>query len=158
MTIPTLGGDFTLKAYADRIELSATGGSVIDFKTGRAPSIKEVKTGFAPQLTLTGAILAAGGFPVAGPVEPEELAYIRVVGRKSPGEVCVRGSGPEAAALSEQALDGLRRMIERFDNPETPYVSWAAPQFMGAFGGSYDHLARVWEWHVVGADGEEASE
>ena len=31
-------------------------------------------------------------------------------------------------------------------------VAWVAPQFMGSFGGNYDHLARVWEWHVVGGE------
>ena len=30
--------------------------------------------------------------------------------------------------------------------------TWAAPQFMGNYGGNYDHLARVWEWHVVGGE------
>ena len=35
---------------------------VTDYKTGRAPGHKEVKTGLAPQLTLEAAILRAGGF------------------------------------------------------------------------------------------------
>jgi ATP-dependent helicase/nuclease subunit B len=31
------------------------------------------------------------------------------------------------------------------------------PQYRTRFGGDYDHLARLWEWHVVGdapAEGE----
>jgi len=28
------------------------------------------------------------------------------------------------------------------------------PQFIGRFGGDYDHLARLWEWGVIGGDGE----
>ena len=40
--------------------------------------------------------------------------------------------------------------IERFDDPATPYLSWAAPQFIHQFEGDYDHLARLWEWHVIG--------
>ena len=56
----------------------------------------------------------------------------------------------EAAELSRGALEGLKRRIARFDDETTPYVSWAAPQFMGNQGGNYDHLARVWEWMVVG--------
>jgi ATP-dependent helicase/nuclease subunit B len=27
---------------------------------------------------------------------------------------------------------------------------------MGTYGGNYDHLARLWEWHVVG--GEDAAD
>ena len=44
--------------------------------------------------------------------------------------------------------------VEAFDDEATPYASWVAPQFMGSFGGNYDHLARVWEWHVVGGEDE----
>ncbi len=159
MTFDAPAGTFTLKAFADRIEVSTTGGAVMDFKTGAAPSAKQIRAGFSPQLTLTGAILAAGGFAATnGPVEPEELTYVRVVGRKVPGEACVRAAGPEAAELSQTALEGLKALVSRFDDEATPYASWTAPQFMGGFGGNYDHLARVWEWHVVGAEGEEAGE
>ena len=50
------------------------------------------------------------------------------------------------------------RRIAKFENPDTPYVSWAAPQFMGEFGGDYDHLARVREWAVLAGAGEEGGE
>lgn len=152
MLLPTARGPFRLTAKADRIELSATGAAVLDFKTGAIPTAKQVKRGFSPQLTLTGAILAEAGLADAGPVAPEELTYIRVVGRKTPGEAKTHATGAEAQALSMAALEGLRRRIARFDDPRTPYASWVAPQFMGGFGGHYDHLARVWEWHVVGGE------
>lgn len=152
MLIPAPAGPFRLTAKADRIELSATGAAVLDFKTGSIPSPKQVKSGFSPQLTLTGAILAEAGLSDTGPVPPEELTYVRVVGRKVPGQAAVRALGDEAAALSEAALEGLKTRIARFDQPDTPYLSWVAPQFMGSFGGNYDHLARVWEWHVVGGE------
>ncbi|RZJ17687.1 MAG: double-strand break repair protein AddB [Brevundimonas sp.] len=153
LTLNGPAGPFTLKAYADRIEVGATGAAVMDFKTGAAPSGKQIKAGFAPQLTLTAAILAHGGFvDTNGPTPPEELTYVRVVGRKKPGEVHVRAAGAEAQGLADAALEGLMKRIARFDDPATPYLSWVAPQFMGNFGGNYDHLARVWEWHVVGGD------
>lgn len=153
MTFDAPAGPFTMKAYADRIEVGASGAAIMDFKTGGVPSGKQVKAGFAPQLTLTAAILADGGFrDTNGPVPADELTYVRVVGRKKAGEVAVRASGPEAAALGEAALEGLKKRVARFDHPDTAYVSWAAPQFMGNYGGNYDHLARVWEWHVVGGE------
>lgn len=152
MSLSAPAGPFRLTAKADRIELSSTGAAVLDFKTGQIPSPKQVKSGFSPQLTLTGAILAHEGLADTGPVPPEELTYVRVVGRKVPGQAVVRALGEEAAALSEAALDGLKTRIARFDDPDTPYLSWVAPQFMGSFGGNYDHLARVWEWHVVGGE------
>jgi len=155
MTFDAPAGPFTVKAFADRIELASDGAAVMDFKTGAAPSAKQVNSGFAPQLTLTAAILADGGFArTNGPVTPDELTYVRVVGRKTAGEVITRASGAEAADLAQAALDGLKRRIARFDDENTPYVSWAAPQFMGNQGGNYDHLARVWEWSVIG-DGDD---
>ena len=158
MAIPAPAGPFLLTAKADRIELSATGAAVLDFKTGAIPSAKQVRTGFSPQLTLTGAILMQQGLGDAGPVPPEELTYVRVVGRKEPGQAVPRAVGEEAAALSAAALAGLQARIARFDDENTPYLSWVAPQFMGNFGGNYDHLARVWEWHVVGGDEGEPGE
>ncbi len=145
---------FRLTARADRIELRGGVADVIDFKTGSAPSKRQVETGFAPQLTLTAAILEAGGFEDAGRAEPGELVYVRVTGGRKPGEALVRAFQGESGALARKALDGLRRRIARFASPQTPYPSWAAPQFMTEWGGDYDHLARVWEWHVIG-DGEE---
>ncbi|MGE5501666.1 MAG: hypothetical protein ACM3W4_07055, partial [Ignavibacteriales bacterium] len=62
----------------------------------------------------------------------------------------------ESHALAQAAIEGLRRRIERFDDPSTPYVSWAAPQFIHQFEGDYDHLARLWEWHVIGEGEAEA--
>ncbi len=154
LTFAAPAGPFTLTAKADRIELSSTGAAVLDFKTGGVPSAKQVKTGFAPQLTLTGAILAEAGMKTSGPVEPEDLTYVRVIGRKVPGETKTVAEGAEASDLSTAALAGLKARVARFDDEATPYLSWVAPQFMGNFGGNYDHLARVWEWHVQGDGGD----
>ena len=47
------GSIFTLRARADRIEQRRDGGfTIIDFKTGQPPGIREVYAGFSPQLTL----------------------------------------------------------------------------------------------------------
>jgi RecB family exonuclease len=148
---------FTLTAKADRIEVSATGAAVMDFKTGAIPTPKQIATGFAPQLTLTGAILAEAGLRDGPAIDPEELTYVRVTGRAKADEVAVRASGAEALSLSQAALAGLKARVARFDDPSEPYRSWVAPQFMGNFGGNYDQLARVWEWHVSGGgEGEDA--
>jgi ATP-dependent helicase/nuclease subunit B len=152
-------GPFILTARADRIELDAHGAAVIDFKTGSTPSARQVAQGFAPQLTLTAAILADGGFPGAPPTPASELLYVKVTGRKTPGEAVdvgkvTRGQPLTAAELADRELARLIDGVAAFDDEAKPYVSWAAPQFMGNFGGNYDHLARVWEWHVVGGEDE----
>lgn len=153
-------GPFVLTARADRIELDAHGAAVIDFKTGSPPSAKQVAQGFAPQLTLTAAILASGGFaPDAPPTPASELLYVKVTGRKVPGETIdvgkvTRNQPLPADQLAERQLAHFKDWVAAFDDEARPYVSWAAPQFMGNFGGNYDHLARVWEWHVIGGEDE----
>ena len=136
-------GAFTLTAKADRLEARPGGVDVLDFKTGQAPTPKQVRTGFAPQLTLTAAILQAGGFPELGPAAPGDLAYLRVTGRRLPGEEHVRAAGGgESADMAAAALAGLQGHVARYDAPDTAYRAWTAPQFISARGGDYDHLAR----------------
>jgi ATP-dependent helicase/nuclease subunit B len=157
ITIAPGGKPFRLTARADRLEVRGERVDVLDFKTGQAPSRKQMQSGFAPQLTLTAAILQDGGFKAAGPALPGELVYVRVTGGRKPGEALVRAIGGESLDWAADALDGLKRRIARFSSEDTAYLSWAAPQFMHARGGDYDHLARVWEWHVIG-EGEEGGE
>ncbi|HXQ10273.1 MAG TPA: double-strand break repair protein AddB [Caulobacteraceae bacterium] len=156
ITLDGPAGPFVLTARADRIEARGETADVLDFKTGKPPSLDQVKSGLSPQLTLTAAILRRGGFVATGPTAPGELLYVHVLGARKGGEEQPRGAPGESAAMAEQALAGLERRISGFDKPTTPYVSWAAPQFIGQFEGDYDHLARLWEWHVIGeAEGPE---
>ncbi|HEX7886600.1 MAG TPA: double-strand break repair protein AddB [Phenylobacterium sp.] len=150
-------GPFKVTARADRIEVTAEGyGHILDYKTGKAPSKKEVQTGFSPQLTLTAAILQAGGFPELGPLKPGDLTYLEITGRKPAGKVETRAAaGDESAEAAARALEGLHNLAARFDNPAQPYLSRVAPQFVKARMGDYDHLARVFEWSTSGEDGEE---
>jgi len=152
----TPGGRFTVTARADRIELRGGHADVLDFKTGAPPSAKQVESGIAPQLTLTAAILRAGGFEEIGPIEPGALVYVRVSGGRIPGSEEVRAEPPESGELAAKALAGLKRLTAAFDDPAKPYRAWAMPQFIGRFGGDYDHLARLWEWGVIGGDEAEA--
>ena len=87
MSIPLGDRTFNLSARADRIEERADGFAVLDFKTGAPPTDKQVRIGLAPQLTLTAAILRAGGFDTIGPgAAISELVYVRLSGNTPPGE------------------------------------------------------------------------
>jgi len=155
-------GPFKVTAKADRIELDAEGGAIIDFKTGAPSSQTQVLQGFAPQLPLTGAILAAGGF--GNPVDPTQLIYVRVIGRGEGGKLTdvsqpSKSNSASAALISAGEFERLQDAVALYDDPARAYVSWEAPQFMGNYGGNYDHLARVWEWMVVGgADNNDEGE
>ena len=151
------GFSLTLTARADRLELRDGQVDILDFKTGQAPTKKQMESGFSPQLTLTAAIIEGGGFEGLDGTGPGELVYVRVTGGRKPGEELIRAAGGESLELGRTALEGLRRRIGRFASPDTAYISWAAPQYMRTRGGDYDHLARVWEWHVIG-EGEDAGE
>jgi ATP-dependent helicase/nuclease subunit B len=148
LTFAAPGGPFTLTAKADRIEARGAVGDILDFKTGKPPTVAQVKSGLAPQLTLTGAIMAAGGFADLGPKTPGDLLYVRVNGGRIPGEEFSH-KGENTVALACDAIAGLQRRVAHFDNG-APYRSWDRPQFRSRFGGDYDHLARLWEWYVMG--------
>jgi ATP-dependent helicase/nuclease subunit B len=147
-------GDFTLTARADRLERHADGGiAVIDYKSGRLPSGPQVEAGFSPQLPLLGALARAGGFPDLPPGVLRELRYWSLHGAERGGLVrdalpTGRGSaGLSPDELAERALEGLRRLVAHFDDPNTPYHARPRPKFVPGFS-DYDHLARVKEWAV----------
>jgi ATP-dependent helicase/nuclease subunit B len=156
-TIAAPAGPFKVTARADRIEVTTEGfGHILDYKTGKAPSKKEVATGFSPQLTLTAAILVSGGFSELGPLAPGDLTYLEISGRKPAGKVENRATaGDESAEAAALALEGLKRLVADFDDPSHPYLSRVAPQFVKARVSDYDHLARVFEWSTSGEEGEE---
>jgi ATP-dependent helicase/nuclease subunit B len=158
LTLDIGGRPFTVTAKADRIEPTPDGlAHILDYKTGAAPSKKQVETGFSPQLTLTAAILREGGFAEVGRREPGDLTYLRVTGRKPAGVEEVRATaGVDAQEAAIKALNGLRDLIERYDDPKQPYLSRVAPQFVHDHAGDYGHLARVFEWSTSGDDAEGA--
>ena len=150
VTLDAPGGPFVLTAKADRIEARGATADVLDFKTGRPPTAAQMRSGLSPQLTLTAGILGRGGFAFAGPTAPGQLVYVRILGARQGVKTQVHAEPADSHALAELALEGLGRRIAGFDKADTPYISWAAPQFINQFEGDYDHLARLWEWFVIG--------
>ncbi|MBN8553273.1 MAG: double-strand break repair protein AddB [Caulobacterales bacterium] len=134
-----------ISARADRVEIRDGGIHILDFKTGAPPKAKEVEAGFAPQLTLTGAIAARGGFG-GQTLEPQGLTYVRVSGREPPIEVqeATKEIGP--AEASQAAWDGVIELLIAYENDTQPYRSRLAPKFI-KYASEYDHLARVFEWN-----------
>jgi ATP-dependent helicase/nuclease subunit B len=147
------GSTFTLSAKADRLELADGCVHVLDFKTGAAPTAKQIETFLAPQLTLTGAILMEGGFEGLGRIAPGELVYLRLTGRIPPGEEHRRATEGESEALAAAALSGLKRLLTRYRDPDQPYRSRTSLRFKAQVS-DYDHLARVREWSAADEEGE----
>ena len=75
-------GAFEITARADRIDRAADGGiEIVDYKSGRVPSTRELDACFSPQLLLEAAMLQAGGFVDLASDAPVGLAYWQIDGR-----------------------------------------------------------------------------
>lgn len=135
-------GPFTIAARADRIDIRKDGKiSVIDYKTGSARKVSEIKKGYAPQLPIEGIIAASGGFEGIDAASVYELAYWRL--------------GKEKIAINEdmeQLLqtyrDNIKELIDLFDNPEQPYLTQPNPQYAPPYS-DYEHLSRIKEWGIA---------
>ena len=122
LDIAAVGGPFTITAKADRIDRLVEGGFLlVDYKTGSVPQAKQVQTGFAPQLPLEGAILRSGGFKgVSG--SAAALEYWRLSGGEPAGERCPIDAD-DPGALIDRVVARVEALIERFDDPATPYLA-----------------------------------
>ncbi len=142
------GGPFMVHARADRLDMLPDGHlAILDYKSGRPPSVDQVTSGFAPQLTLEAAIAAAGGFSDVPAGRVGELTFIRLSGVGEGGEEVVLGIG-DPHVEGQAALQALRVLVEKYDDPAMPYRSRPRPQLL-SYDGDYDHLARYAEWSGI---------
>jgi ATP-dependent helicase/nuclease subunit B len=142
----------TITAVADRIdELGSGVWEVIDYKTGRVPSTRELEGLFAPQLLLEAAMAEAGGFrKIKGKAAEVILTYWRANGLGDGGEIKdIKG----ADSLIPAMLALVEKMAKRYADPNTPYVALPQPEFVPHFN-DYEHLERVAEWSTSGGDDE----
>jgi ATP-dependent helicase/nuclease subunit B len=150
---------FVLRGRADRIDLLDDERlSIVDFKTGSAPSDKQIAAGETPQLALEAAIARRDGFDTVPAGEAAELVHVVLRGVIGKNEVrrfagysskTVLKSLPDVVAETEERLVEL---VEAYRLLETPYLSRAHPMKRNDVG-DYDHLARVKEWSI-GSDEE----
>jgi ATP-dependent helicase/nuclease subunit B len=141
---------------ADRIDRKDDGRLVVvDYKTGKPPSGKQVADGFALQLGTLGLIAAAGGFAgVAG--RPDGFEYWSL-GKSEASETgfgyCTepvlegrKQSGiPRAEFLSETERY-LREAIDRWIRGDDPFIARLNPDLGGY--NDYDQLMRLDEWQA----------
>ena len=140
--------NFTLKAKADRIDiLKNSGGAIIsDYKTGTAPSAKEVNSGYAPQLLLEALILNNDGFPLKGKVKTSSLRYLEIA---KGNKIIFDNEKYDIDDLIGKTYQTLFDIITKFEDENTPYISRPNPSKVGNAieeYSEYTHLARVKEW------------
>jgi ATP-dependent helicase/nuclease subunit B len=153
------GSMFRLTGVADRIEVNGDGtATVFDYKTGAPPSNKQVLTGFAPQLTLEAAMIAAGAFKMVGRRETHGAAYVPIGGAGAGELLWVKPKDMSFGDLVADHKSQLLTLLNQFRNPKRSYPSRPYVAFASRHG-DYDHLARVKEWSRAGVgEGEGASE
>jgi ATP-dependent helicase/nuclease subunit B len=138
---------FTLRGRADRIDIFSDGtATIIDYKTGRAPTHKQIKALHAPQLPLEAALLLQGGFAEYRARAIREFIHVRLTGGEPAGDAMVADVG-DVDRLAEKAWQKLMRHVEIFNDAGVGYLSRVMPERI-TDKSDYDHLARVREWSV----------
>jgi ATP-dependent helicase/nuclease subunit B len=147
---------FILSATADRIEHHVDGAvTLVDYKTGTPPSVKEVRVGFAPQLTLEAAMARRGAFGLAPDTRVDAALYVKLLGRNGGAERPLRfknGTEESIADVAEKHFADLVALLNQFRDPATPYPPRPFPKFAARYN-AYDHLARIKEWSSDGTEG-----
>ncbi len=134
-------GDFLLNGRADRMEERTDGGiTIIDYKTGGLPLVRDIEGGLSSQLVLLALIAREGKWAGA----PVHLEYWQLHGGEDAGTVKPIDDA-KIDNYIEAAKEGLLRLIARYDDPGFPYRSTPIPARASRYT-DYDHLARVKEW------------
>lgn len=140
------GGDFTLLARADRIDVNEDGSlHIIDYKTGLSPSISQAQT-LSPQLALEGLIARHGGFSVKGNNQISNLSYMRLRRGKEFKAQSIANKERSLDDIINNAEAELLKLVAGYQKPDQGYISRRAPFMDGDITGDYDHLARTREW------------
>lgn len=153
------GEKFVLSAQADRIEIGATGEiTIVDFKTGSAPSDKMIRTGFDQQMPLQALIASKGGFEKVRAAPVAALEYVEFKGKPKARTI---GPGKEGdltpSAMAARAEEGMRRLIADYRAAGAVFASAPRVQFV-KYDYGYNLLARRAEWTSDTSDGEGGDE
>lgn len=133
--------DFTLKAKADRIDLTPDNQAILyDYKTGKIPSDDEQRT-FALQLSLEAAMVLKNGFKEIATNQVARCAYIGV-GNEATTKWANLDKSPPA-----EVWERLDDLISAWSKPERGYSAHLAVHSIKDVG-RYGHLSRFTEWNI----------
>ncbi|NTU76624.1 MAG: double-strand break repair protein AddB, partial [Alphaproteobacteria bacterium] len=137
-------GTFTLHGRADRVDLQPDGAAaIIDYKTGTAPTNKDVENALEPQLPLLALIAEEGGFEKLGPLRAGSLGYwLLKGGDEGETQQSVKGDPAQLIAAARERLEFLLRA---YADPAMPYRAIPRAQLKPKYD-DYAHLARLAEW------------
>jgi ATP-dependent helicase/nuclease subunit B len=142
------GVSHSLTARADRIERLTDGRfRVIDYKSGKPPTLKEVMSGISPQLPLEVAILESGGFKTFGAGLTSAMYYLHITGSQPPGTKLQLDPEPSftVSTLAQNHLTSLKSLLSKYQVAAQAYLPRAALQKEDDET-DYDNLSRYQEW------------
>ena len=152
----------TFVTMADRIELSAKGLSVIDFKTGATPTSAQMVSAKEPQIGFMAAMAQRGAFPGvrASPLFEASAVKLRINAKheflKVPQKQDPDGTRTPAV-LAEAVLKGTLAAVLAFEHEAKGYLSRKMMLRM-TDEGNFDRLARLEEWAGEDAPFDESAE
>ncbi|MEE4350582.1 MAG: double-strand break repair protein AddB [Pacificimonas sp.] len=139
----------TLTGKADLILSGRDGYTVVDYKTGAPPSTGRIVDGYADQLALLAWLVEAGAVDTveAGPVA--QIAYWRLSGGMTEGEIRASGRHNKAAwddlpTYFDAAKARFRQVVGQYLTGGAAFTARLRPEY--APWNDYDQLARVAEW------------
>ena len=135
--------EFTLTGKADRIDRRPEGLAIYDYKSGRIPTVKEVRH-FDRQLHLEAVMAEAGAFTGVDAASVVEVAHIGL-GSSPDVRRHFRGEAGDDCFETETVLAEFRRLIAAYLDPRQGFASRRAMEKVG-YDGDYDQLARFGEW------------
>ncbi len=153
---------FRLEGTADRIDLMKDNTvRLVDYKTYQSSllGMKSVKEGMAPQLALEALILKNGGIPDLTDKAITTLSYWFLSNKEKESYTKdILTSEKDVTELLNTTKEGLYRIVNAFQNPETPYEVYPSPQLTNKTQkekyDDYAHLARRQEWTTDEEDSE----
>ncbi|MFZ2997035.1 double-strand break repair protein AddB [Sphingobium sp.] len=146
--------DVTLMGKADRIDRLPDGTlGIIDYKTGKPPSARQVRAGFALQLGLLGVIAEHGGFDgiegkrLAGGFEYWSLAKKgdQFGYRESPVDPLGKRDKIVTADFTMDVYAKFEQLAQDFLRGTAPFRAEINPEVANY--GDYDQLMRLEEWY-----------
>ncbi len=138
----------TVTGRVDRIDRTPGGVAIIDYKTGKAPSGKQVKAGLAVQLGLLGHMAEQGSFKDIDALPAEAFEYWTFQkGKDDFGKMeTPTGDGANkiaAEAFVDTIVEAFKKHAARWLTGEEPFEAKLHPDL--AYG-EFDQLMRLEEW------------
>ncbi|MBW0145063.1 PD-(D/E)XK nuclease family protein [Sphingomicrobium clamense] len=138
-------GDVTLHGIVDRIDrIGDKGLAIVDYKTGKPPSLTAVREGFALQLGLLGLIAEAGGFEgIEG--APSAHEYWSLAKRYGKIGFVMGVDDGAAGDFLDTTLAHFIDLADDYLTGNKPFTAKLNPAY--APYGDYDQLMRLDEWY-----------